>query len=193
MEELKPLHELAEPDERQRFFAMVNKATGESRQLQAKDIHERAKEAALHAGVPEEIRSHFATAQNLVAYSWFYYPFNVAAELQAYVSVEFALRNKYPGNSAQSFKTLLNRAISEGLVRSDGFTYGRNPVQIEYPPELGIQPTSASTHDYVQEVAEALRSLRNSLAHGTTTLHMKGGTIVFVCAELINQLFPLPE
>ena len=47
--------------------------------------------------------------------------------------------------------------------------------------------------NYVGDVAEAMRSLRNSLAHGSTTLHMKGGTVLLVCAELINQLFERPN
>lgn len=42
-------------------------------------------------------------------------------------------------------------------------------------------------------IADAMRSLRNDLAHGTNMLHMKGGTVLQVCAELINQLFDPPQ
>lgn len=193
MEELKPFAELNEPDARQHFFALRDPVSGKTRPLQAEDIYERAEGISLHAGVPEDIRSHFATAQNLLAYSWFYYPFNVTAELHGYVSVEFALKRKYPDYPRASFKTLLAKAISEGLVKSEGFTYGRNPARERYPPEINIPTEIPPTRNYVEDVAEAMRSLRNSLAHGTATLHMKGGTVLLVCAELINQLFPPPS
>ena len=190
MEELKKLEALSEPDERQRFFAMVDRAAGTRRPLQAADVYARAADATLHSGVPEVIRSHFATAQNLVAYSWFYYPFNVAAELHSYISVEFALRTRFPELPKANFKDLLNRAVAEGLLKSDGFTYGRQPDRQPYPPNMRIPGSESAVQDYVEAVADTMRTLRNSLAHGSQTLHMKGGTVLLVCSEIINQLFP---
>ena len=193
MEELKPLTALTEPDERQRFFSMVNQSTGASRPLEIADIYDRASGAALHAGVPEDIRSHFSTAQNLLAYSWFCYPFNVAAELHGYISVEFALRKRFPNLPRANFKDLLERAVNEGLLKADGFTYGRANERQLYPPSVKPPIEPPLVHDYVAAVAEAMRHLRNSLAHGSTTLHMKGGTVLLVCSEIINQLFPQPS
>jgi hypothetical protein len=192
MEELKALAALHEPDERQRFFVVREADSHDFRPIQAADIHALAEQAALHAGVPEVIRSHFSMAQNLLAYSWFFYPFNVAAELHAYVSVEFALKTRFPNDSTRSFGKLLEKAVTEGLLRSEGFTYGRNPDRQPYPPETTLRAELAEVSDYAAEIAKAMRLLRNSLAHGASTLHMKGGTVLLVCSEVINQLFPLP-
>ncbi len=190
MEELKPLEALTAPDERQRFFAVVDHSAGTHRPLEASDVYERAAQANLHSGVPEAIRSHFATAQNLVAYSWFCYPFNVAAELHGYISVEFALRTRFPALPKANFKDLLDKAVSEGLLTSEGFTYGRLTDRQPYPPNMHVPGTVPALQDYVDAVAEAMRKLRNSLAHGSSMLHMKGGTVLLVCSEIINQLFP---
>lgn len=194
MEELKPLSDLLKPDERQTFFAVVNRETGWHRQLQISDVYECAVQCSLHQGVPEEVRSHFSTAQNLVAYSWFCYPFNVVAELHAYISVQFALRTRFPEIPKANFRDLLKRAVSEGLLKVEGFTYGRNPDRVLYPPNMSVPFSDAQSeiNDYVEDVVEAMRTLRNSLAHGSNSLHMKGGTVLLVCSEIINQLYPEP-
>ncbi|MDD5333839.1 MAG: hypothetical protein PHS32_08830 [Rhodoferax sp.] len=190
MEELKAITEIVEPDERQRLFVMFDQSTGNQRPLELSDIYNRAAHVALHDGVPVTIRSHFATAQNLLAYSWFCYPFNVVAELHGYISVEFALRARFPDQPRANFKDLLDRAVREGLLRAEGFTYGRNPERVLYPPEMRAPPEIPDVRDYVRDVADAMRTLRNSLAHGSSTLHMEGGTALLVCSEIINQLFP---
>ena len=193
VEELKSLTALHEPDERQGFFVVREVGAQDFRPIEAADIHARAAQASLHLGVPEHIRSHFAMAQNLVAYSWFCYPFNVAAELHAYISVEFALKTRFPEKANKSFAKLLEFAVDQGLLRADGFTYGRNPDLQPYPPEMLPPSAVPAVRDYVAEIAKAMRSLRNSLAHGASTLHMKGGTVLLVCSEVINQLFPRPS
>ncbi len=161
--------------------------------MKVADIYALAEQASLHAGVPEDIRSHFAMAQNLVAYSWFCYAFNVAAELHAYISVEFALKTRFPTMASKPFGRLLEHAASEGLLRSDGFTYGRSPERQTYPPEMSPPTEIQEVREYAAAIAEAMRTLRNSLAHGASTMHMKGGTVLLVCSELINQLFPQPS
>lgn len=193
VEELKSFDTLFGPDVRQQFFSVRDSGAQAFRPLQAADIYSLAEQATLHAGVPEEIRSHFSMAQNLVAYSWFCYPFNVAAELHAYISVEFALRTRFPDQPRASFRKLLDRAVTEGLLKTEGFTYGRNPDKQLYPPEFKLPTEIPAVRDYVADLAEAMRSLRNSLAHGTNMLHMKGGTALLVSSEVINQLFPQPS
>jgi hypothetical protein len=193
VEELKSFDTLFEPDVRQQFFAVRDHGSQAPRPLQPEDIYGLAEQAALHAGVPEDVRSHFSMAQNLLAHSWFCYPFNVAAELHAYISVEFALKTKYPGQPRASFRDLLDRAVTDGLLKAEGFTYGRDPDRQLYPPESEPPNEIPPVRDYVADLAEAMRSLRNSLAHGTNVLHMKGGTVVLVCSEVINQLFPRPS
>lgn len=192
MEELKPFSELTEPDIRQRFFAVREHGSLEGRPLRLEDIYRNAESVSLHSGVPDDVRSHFATAQNLLAYSWFYYPFNVTAELHGYISVEFALKRRYPNKARASFRDLLNCAVSDGLLTANGFSYGRNPASALFSTESTPPIDAPEVQDYVTAVVDAMRSLRNSLAHGTPMLHMKGGTALLVCSELINQLFPRP-
>lgn len=188
MEELKPLAKLVEPDERHLFFEQFDPETCEYRPLRQEDIYKRAAEVSLHAGVPETIRSHFATALNLLAYSWFYYPFNVTAELLGYVSVEFALKTKYPENKRASLKTLLERAIYDGLLTEAGFSVGRRAEEVE-----AHHRASPPNRDLLNQVLGAMRELRNDLAHGNSTVHMTGAAAVLFCAELINQLYPMPK
>lgn len=193
MEELKHLDQLGAPDERQRYFRVRDDADGPWRPMQASDVHEMAQRANLHLGVPDEVRSHFAMAQNLLAYSWYCYPFNVAAELHAYISVEFALRTRLKASDSATFKMLLGQALGRGLIQSDKFTFGREPESPAYPPNTAIPPDPVQVQDYAMAIADAMRSLRNDLAHGTNMLHMKGGTVLLVCSELINQLFDPPQ
>jgi hypothetical protein len=39
-------------------------------------------------------------------------------------------------------------------------------------------------------LSTAITKLRNDLAHGSTTMHNQGLTVLRVCSELINELFP---
>ena len=102
MEELKKFEEICEPDERQKHFALFNESRTEIRPLTLQDIYDTAESIKLHEGVPEDIRNHFETARNLLVYSWFYYPFNVVAQLHAFASAEYALRTKASVNPATS-------------------------------------------------------------------------------------------
>jgi hypothetical protein len=93
MEHLKKLQEVCKMDVRQGFFtAMDPKHPGIFRKRALEDFHRAAESIQLHSGVPEPVRDHFQTARNLIIYAWFYYPFNITAQLTAYTSVEFALR-----------------------------------------------------------------------------------------------------
>ena len=166
------------------------------RKLELKDVYEIAANIRLHDGVPEVIRDHFSTARNLLLYSWFYYPFNVTAEFLAFVTLEFALKerfdlkNGYGKRKEASFKRLVEKAVKEGLVRDVGFSHIRN--QSESPNdhsgyEIGI--SSRPVKSYVETLVESLPFLRNELAHGRSMLHMDGAFSVRLCAEFINQLF----
>lgn len=189
MEQLKPFSELTEPDERQKSFACFDSSVGNFRPLRAEDTYARIEDIHLHGGVPEAVRSHFATAQNLIAYSWFYYPFNVTAELLAYVSVEFALKLRYPGNEKGSFRNLLRRAVDDGVIKSSAFSVVQAKKSERQERSVFIQD-EAPVADYAATLVEEMPYLRNSLAHGSSTLHMHGASTLHTCAELINQLFP---
>lgn len=197
MESLKPLDSVTEPDDRQSSFVIFDNKTGEMRPLTLQDFHQTAAEIVLHAGVPENIRSHFETARNLLVYSWFYYPFNVTAQAVAYTTVEFALREKTQDRK-RPLKTLLSEAVKSGWISDAGFSIAKRTQELVLqqnailPPALQIswQP---SPNEYSERLVEAIPWLRNTLAHGSSLLHEQGAMSVRICAELINQLFPEPD
>jgi len=147
-------------------------------------------------------------ARNLFAYSWFVYPFNVAAQLQAFASAELALKTKAAATKQTSaggikrprrrekregFGYLLRIAIDQRWISDSGFTHleswrlrGMNRV-------LGSEPEVSEVKSYSQILVEILPVLRNDLAHGSTTLHYRGAEYLGICAELINQLFDPPQ
>jgi hypothetical protein len=94
MESLKKFDEICEPDVRQKCFVIIDPDRAGTRPQMLKDFYDYAESIQLHEGIPEEVRNHFQTARNLIIYSWFYYPFNVTAQICAYTSLEFALRIK---------------------------------------------------------------------------------------------------
>lgn len=144
--------------------------------------------ARLNESVPEKLRSHFATAQNLLVYSWYFYPFQMAAELNAYASLEFALRERLrPGDPKLGFKDLLRQAHAMKLIADDRFelfTPRTAPSRLPKDVDAAVQ-----VRTYVDVLIDTMPSLRNYLAHGTTMLAPNAATTLLLCADLINQLY----
>src|SRR6266849_1187329 len=116
MESLKTLVEICQKDPRQDFFTALDaNHPGFFRKRTLEDFHRAAESIRLHEGVPEEIRNHFQTARNLIIYSWFYYPFNVTAQLCAYTSAEFALRARSKDRKTP-FAVLLKKAVDDAWI-----------------------------------------------------------------------------
>src|SRR5436190_107077 len=93
METLKELADVMNAVSRQGSLASLNRITGEIRRRELRDLHASVAGATFKSeSVPEEVRSVFATAQNLIVYSWFVYGFAVVAEFQAAAALELALR-----------------------------------------------------------------------------------------------------
>lgn len=192
METLKLFENLCTPDVRQSFFRVTNSATGEVSLLRHEDIYDSAASIRLHAGVPEDVASHFSAALNLLAYSWYHYPFNGAAQFMAYVSVEYSLKVRFPSDKRQNFASLLRRSVSEGLVKDNGFSHCKAHIpgigEVHVVPPMFVPAEGP----YVEALVKLMPGLRNNLAHGVTNIHMQGPQSVRICAELINQLFPVP-
>lgn len=197
MESLKKFDEICQKDLRQELFGTIDLTHPDTiiRRTLA-DLYAAAEGAKLHAGVPEEIRSHFETARNLVVYSWFYYPFNVTAQLCAYTTVEYALRLK-TNDRKTSLKKLLKNAVDQGWISDENFSLIKarretiKKYNEERPPLFQI-PQSNEIRAYADNLAEALPNLRNTLAHGSSMMHEQGAFNVRLCAEIINQFFHKP-
>jgi hypothetical protein len=190
MEELKKLSDVTGPDERQKAFAVVDSTSGLFRALTFLDVYQNTATIRLHDGVPDVIRSHFATAQNLLVFSWFFYPFNVTAEFLAYVTVELALKERFKRERRQSFRDLVKLAVAQGLVKDEGFSRVRERSEPDDSLDqvIGVVPQQVTS--YTEILIDTMPYLRNTLAHGNPTLHPNGASSVRLCAEFINQLFP---
>jgi hypothetical protein len=173
MEQLKPSAIFTEPDIRNTYPVLIY-ATSQYRKLTFEEFYADVAAISLIDSVPDSIRSHFSQAQNLAAYSWFHFPFNVTAQFLGFVSVEFALKLRFKSDA--SFKHLIKKAVAEGLVIDTGFTVAAN--------------RDPSIDSYVDVLIDVLPNLRNKLAHGSDMLHRNGVQSLRTCAEFINQLFP---
>ena len=118
-EQLKPLEQIFEPDERQKAF---------SRTLQ--DRHESLSQIILNDNVPLNVKELFETAKNLSLYSWFVYRFHQAAELISFSALEMALRERYlgenpPQNNSNkrppSLGKLMQHAKNQGWIINENF------------------------------------------------------------------------
>lgn len=157
---------------------------------------------ALHEGVPTVIHVHFETARNLLLYSWFAYRFQQVAEMQAYASVEYALRRRARlsvRGRKTDLKMLLAKAVKKGWIQDEGFRryrriaerrakyeqMERSAIGIESDPRMTMEIQS-----YVRTLARYLPKFRNKLAHGSAMLSPSGKRTLALCRDLINQLFP---
>lgn len=185
MEKIKSLKDIEIPDDRQLIFRLVNLETGQERKRTIEDIHMGADELTLSDTVPEKIRSHFATAQNLLVYSWYYYPFGVTAQFLALVTVELALKERF--KSKDRFANLVRRAVAEGFIKEEGFSH--LAYEKEKLARYGIEIDESFGVEYCKSLVESMPYLRNELAHGSSMLHNRGLSWVRVCAEFIEQLY----
>lgn len=189
METLKEFSDIMQPDERQKYFAIFDNLLNKDRPLELKDVYFNAVNIKLHNGVPEKIRNHFATAQNLLIYSWFFYPFNVTAEFIAYVTLEFALKERFKPKKETSFKHLVSKAVQNGYVKDEGFSHIQEQREERKLLRNEIGTVSQQVKEYTEILIDIIPYFRNELAHGSEFLHNSGAVSVRICAEFINQLF----
>lgn len=208
---LKELSEITKPDSRQRFF----NTTLELNHLELTSIQ-------LHSGVPKEVRQLFETAKNISLYSWYVYRFHQVSELITFTALEMALRLKYESEISQKMKQrmtlypLLQHAKKQGWITNQGFPsfevrlkqYAEQKkndlraIEHDFDSEPEMQweePTheeisdAFNEFDLVDAIASNAHHVRNSLAHGSTTLHPGSVSTLNIVAEVVNQLFPPQE
>ena len=201
VEPLKPLDEVCEPDARRLGWSILNHATGEVRPLQFADHYRAIEGITLDDAVPESIRTLFNTARNVLVYSWHVYRFTVVAELQAYSTLEFALRERMGlgGNSdGPGLAKLLRRAARAGVLSDDAFASLRS--QRPWPVVTGnsiidanADPEVVTSRGHVAILAEALPMLRNTLAHGSSSVWPHALSTFRLIAAAINWMFQAQE
>lgn len=202
------------PDPRTTSF-VKRMTSGEWVPVTTKDYHDAVAKLELNPSVPENIRHYYETARNLYLYAWYIYRFFPVAEQQALSCIEFALREHTQENEDvpkhKTLAKLLKYAHRQKLIRNEGFTVWKNrgairsrhrhdmelmkkmseedldEIEVDYSNVEIIEEDK--DFDYISALVETLPKIRNSYAHGTSTLHNQSlGTIQIAC-ELVNQLY----
>ena len=203
---LKPIDEILLPDERQQHFIGT-----------LEDNHAELSGAILLESVPLDVRQLFETAKNLSLYSWFVYRFHQVAEQVAFSSLEMALRLRYKQENPSSKKRmmlskLLKHAVEQKWVSNDDFPNLREiahhraeqkklfsqlqeqkigqgvPLPIEPPTDAEIE-SEFQAIDMISHLPKLVSSMRNNLAHGSSTLHPNSISTLRQTAHIINAIY----
>ncbi len=174
MEEFKSFDTLLEADERWKCFATLGTTTSLPKPYTIEDMYISIEKIKLNENIPEDVKSQFNVAKMLGVYAWLYYPFHQMAELKAFSTLEMGLRIRFP--HIKNFSRLLSHAVENGFIKDAGFS--------------NIQQSPNDSICYSKTLPALIPSIRNDLAHGTTTLHPGSLFTINNCAEILNQLFP---
>lgn len=200
METLKPASKILEPDERNLLFVRLD--TGKP--LTLEEHHTEVEAIKLNPNVPKDVRSYFATIQNLWIYAWFAYDFYALVDFLSYTALEMALRKCLPinGEDKRTLHPLLQEAFRRKLIKEKAFSHVRRMREAQsHDLRLlrritKIPQSSVPKSDYQRILLETIPSLRNAFAHPRShAIHMPGDAFFQVrfTAEFINQLFPNPK
>jgi hypothetical protein len=167
-------------------------------------FHALLAELQLHAGVPEEVRTHFDTTRNLFLYSWFVYRFGRVAEWHACASLELALKIK-TGGQIKGLHKLIEHVIAKGWVKNEGFSVRRRAKASHEQEKLlwkGLLRATGRQDDRLEnaqfdydylDVLTDIPDIRNEYAHGSHVLYPGPYLHLKVISEFINQLFDAPS
>jgi hypothetical protein len=190
MERLKQLEDLLTEDPRFSEMMLWGAEEGEPTTYSLEQHYQRYAILKWPRGAPVEIVSGFVTAQHLAIYAWFVYPFSSAAELQALITLEHALRRRMSNEPARGLKARLRYAVAAGWISGDNLRKldpCNTPITAADFAHRPIDPNgTANLKAFIDNIPEQ----RNWLAHGNWV----GGRDVFIqldiVLQLINQLYP---
>ena len=199
MEKLKHFAEVLQSDTRN--FAFVRMDTLKPSTME--EHYAEIEAAALSSKVPEDIRSYFATIQNVCLYGWFAYDLYTVVDFLCLTAIEMALRNKIPylgtGKDKRGLQNLMDEAVSQRLIREKAFAHVREMRQ-SLAHDIKIQrargrefPRSAMPNSsYAAVLRDYIPWLRNHHAHPRMhTILFPGAAMAALrlTSELINSLF----
>lgn len=194
MEKLKPIEQVNQADERNLYFVRLD--TGMP--VTFEDQYSQIAAISLNPTTPEDVRSYFATIQNLCAYAWFAYDFYAVVDFLSYTLIEMALKARLSIKEGTLYP-LLKKAIKLELIEEKAFSHVRQRRQ-ERAMHLRmmrqiqkIPRSSVPRSDYPKVLLRTLPKLRNALAHPRGhAIQLPGGALFSLrfAAEFINQLFP---
>jgi hypothetical protein len=160
----------------------------------------------LNQSVPDEVRQQYENARSTWLYSFFSYRLLSVAILVSHTAAEAALKTRasHEGLSSKlNFHTLLVEAIGRRWIVDAGFSAAaerkqhwddhRETLKLVGAPDCGpyVEPDDDQAH--ARQLVQAIRCIRNSVAHGETLLVPNIAPIFLAVAEFINQLFPAPR
>lgn len=194
LDPLKPLADVFIPDERWRFF---------SRTLE--DHHALIAGIQVSPNAPEEVRQHFENARNTWLYAFFAYRLLTVALATVHMACEAAVRARakqegFPDWKSKRFFDLLNTAVTDRWLVDSGFSAAglrkaaweedRALLLAIGEPDIGPYADPEDDQAHAKVLVQAIRKLRNGLAHGETLLIPNISPTFRTVADLINQLFP---
>jgi hypothetical protein len=196
MERLKELAEIQQPDVRSTCYVRLD--TGQP--VTFEDRYKQIATVQLDPRVPADVRSYYATIQNLCVYAWFAYDLYALVVFLSYTLIQMALRTRLPitGTDRRGLHNLLEEAIKRKLIREKAFSHVRHLRQVRadslrFERQMRRIPrSSVPKNDYTKLLLQSLPKLRNSFAHPRGhTIHMPGEALFALrfSAEFANQLF----
>lgn len=210
---------VCDPDPRSRSLVRLDKRTGDVYSRVLADQHRAIDFFRLNETVPSRVAIHFETAKNLYLYAWFVFRFYPVSEQQALASLEFALRERFPGFVKEQhsrkrrlgLKKLLNHAIENEYVKNEMISirerwawqraetrhsYGK--IQEMMVAGLESMERNESEVTVTQEdlncdwlgiFKENIPKIRNQYAHGSGELKHTVLHTFELVSEIINQLY----
>lgn len=197
MEKLKPFEHVLQVEERNLIFVRLDT-------LEPPTLAEHHAEIAavmLASSVPEDVRSYFATIQNLCLYGWFAYDLYAVVEFLCLTATEMALRRRLPhtgkGTDKRGLSNLMQQANKQTFIKEKAFAHIREIRQNQakmlrmYRQMKGPRPKRVKT-DYGKILGGVIPKLRNAFAHPRMHSIAVPGEALFqlrLTGEFINQLF----
>jgi hypothetical protein len=168
--EFKKFLELKELDKRNFYFGYQGENGFQNITLE--EFYEQIANIKLDKIVPEKIVTQFDIAKNLSVYSCFVYRFHQPAKMQAYSTVELALKDIFGvEGKSKSFKKMIKKSIELKLINDIDFKgYG-------------------NANDVCKRILEFMPRFRNIMAHGDSGLVNNSPMELMTCRDFINQLY----
>jgi hypothetical protein len=196
-EQLRPIISMAEPDPRWESHVVMS-SEGEFKPITLEQYAAPIQAIKLNDSVPESVTTHFETARNLALYAWNVYRFISVAQLYAYTSIEFALREKM-GDERRPFKKLFEQAIKSGWFKNEYFPHWQRltkekadqfKLDVARANALNLSPPKKpEVIDHVGFLPEFIIHFRNNYAHGSSTLIPHHVDALEDSAAIINQIY----
>lgn len=199
MEKLKPLPEVLQPDPRNSAFVLLETL----KPITIDEHHAEIEAVALGPQVPEDVRSYFATIQNVCLYAWFAYDLYTVVDLLSFTAVEMALRKRLPytgtGRDKRTLQNLMDQAVSKRLIREKAFGNVRimrqnlaRDIRFRRATSGRFPRAAMPKSNYAAVLQGTIPWLRNHHAHPRMhTIIFPGAAVsqLHITAELINSLF----